>query len=92
MSRRNVLQYSQKKNERSNLLIFFHTRREFGREVLIIGTSVYSENLAQYLNAMLEAERMHGVSSLFECGVNMAIAFLGFSFPLLIGHCVFEVP
>ena len=26
---------------------------------------------------MLEAQLMDGISSLFECGVNMAIAFLG---------------
>ena len=49
------------KNERSNILIFFNTRRGFGRKMLVIGTPVYSENLAQYLNAMLEAELMYSV-------------------------------
>ena len=29
--------------------------------MLVIGTPVYSENLAQYLNAMLETELMYGI-------------------------------
>ncbi len=43
------------------MLIFFNSRRGFGREVFVIGTPVYSENLALYFNAMLEAELMYSV-------------------------------
>ena len=42
-------------------MIFFNSWRGFGREVLVIGTPVYSENFAQYFNAMLEAELMYGI-------------------------------
>ena len=43
------------------MLIFFDSQRGFSREVFVIGTPVYSENLAQYLDVMLEAELMYSV-------------------------------
>ena len=49
----------------------------FHHKALIIRAPVYSENPAQGLNVVLRSEFVDGTQSLFECGVNMAIAFLG---------------
>lgn len=63
------------KNHGSNILILFNTWSRFGIEMFVISTYVYSQNTAKRFNAVLKTKLMDSIQSLFECGVNMAIAF-----------------
>ena len=68
------------KNQRSNMLIFPDAWAGFSREMFVISASVDPENAAERFNAVLEMQLMDGIWSLFECGVNMAIAFFKIRF------------
>ena len=48
--------------------------------MLVVSTPVDIQDTAESFDTMLKTQFMNGVQSLFECGVNMAIAFFRIRF------------
>ena len=48
--------------------------------MLVVGTAVHIKYAAKSLYTMLKSKFVNGIQSLFECGVNMAIAFFNMRF------------
>ena len=49
-------------------------------KMLVIGTAVDAKDTAEDIDVMLKPQGMNSIQSLFECGVNMAIAFFNIKF------------
>lgn len=50
-------------------------------KMLVIGAAVDAKDVAEDIDVMLKPQGMNSIQSLFECGVNMAIAFFRMRFP-----------
>ena len=48
--------------------------------MLVVGAAVYVKHAAESLYTVLKPELVNSIQSLFECGVNMAIAFFNMRF------------
>ena len=68
------------KDKLTYLLILRCPRRRGGMEMLVVSTPVDIQDTAESFDTMLKTQFMNGVQSLFECGVNMAIAFFRIRF------------
>ena len=64
----------------SYLLVLGCPGRGERMEMLVVSTPVDIQNTAESFNIMLKTQFMNGIQSLFECGVNMAIAFFKIRF------------
>ena len=64
----------------SYLLVLGCPGRGGRMEMLVVSTPVDIQNTAESFNIMLKTQFMNGIQSLFECGVNMAIAFFKIRF------------
>ena len=60
--------------------------------MLIVRASIDTQHPAQGFNGVLEAKNVDSVQSLFECGVNMAIAFFKMRFSSSSNTSASEVP
>ena len=49
-------------------------------KMLVIGAAIDAKDTAEDLDMMLKPKCMNSIQSLFECGVNMAIAFFNIRF------------
>ena len=49
-------------------------------KMLVISAAADAKDTAEDLDVMLKAKRVDSIQSLFECGVNMAIAFFKIKF------------
>ncbi len=49
-------------------------------KMLVIGAAVDAKDTAEDIDVMLKPQGMNRIQSLFECGVNMAIAFFSIKF------------
>lgn len=61
-------------------------------DVLVVSTAIYIQNTAKSCNYVFSGKQLNSFSSLFECGVNIAMDFLISDFPLQALYCAFEVP
>ena len=67
-------------NCRTDFLVFQRTRSRSMMKMLVIGTAVDTKDAAEDIDVMFKPQGMNSIQSLFECGVNMAIAFFNIKF------------
>ena len=67
-------------NDTSYTLVFYCSGSLNRVKMLVIGTSVNVKYAAQCFDFMLKTKLVYSIQTLFECGVNMAIAFFNMRF------------
>ena len=67
-------------DDTSDMLVFYYSGGLNRAEMLVIGTPVNIKYAALCFDFMLKTKFMYSIQTLFECGVNMAIAFFNMRF------------